>query len=139
MGPLKDVKQMWVACWDTPARKNAVFTAPLTRSRWTLCFSPRFPKVGQSGTKKKKKQTLVGEHALDYNMRYIRQRCVCTTDEMSLILSTYMNTAHTDLVTSESKLLYCYSACLCVDLFRFRFKGCVPGSVGSAGSAGAPS
>lgn len=54
MGPLKDLKQMWVARWDTPAPNNAVFTAPLTRSRWTLHFSPRFPEVGQSDTKEKK-------------------------------------------------------------------------------------
>lgn len=38
---------------------------------------------------------------------------------------TWRSKAHTDLVTSGSALLYCYSACLCSDLFKSLFKGCV--------------
>lgn len=38
---------------------------------------------------------------------------------------TWRNKAHADPVTSGSALLYYYSACLCFDLFKSLFKGCV--------------
>lgn len=119
-------KNIRVLCWEGAAYGKPVFTTLLTRSRWTLSFSPH-SQILRSGSTQHQRGKKITE--MDPSYKDVANSTGINLSfkkpQLSRMRGAWQNKAHDDPFTSQSALLYYHSACLCFDLFKSLFKGCM--------------